>query len=75
MAAEIVTPSVLEEKLNTEGLRPAAERLQEGEVVPFSEVEKQYKNPVALSFMLYLAPILLIFGLGVFMLVPLASCL
>lgn len=44
MAAEIVTPSILEEKPNVEGMRPAEDRLQEGEKVPFSVVEKQYKK-------------------------------
>lgn len=44
MVTEIVTPSVIPEKPNVEGERPAIERIREGENIPFSEVEKQYKK-------------------------------
>jgi photosynthetic reaction center M subunit/photosynthetic reaction center L subunit len=45
VVTEIVTPSVIHAKPNVEGERPAVERIREGENIPFSEVEKQYKKP------------------------------
>ncbi|HMQ51096.1 MAG TPA: photosynthetic reaction center subunit M [Anaerolineae bacterium] len=45
MVPEVLTPSVIESRPNIEGERPAAERIREGAIVSFSEVEKQYKKP------------------------------
>ncbi len=45
MAFEMITPTVASHKPNTDGERPASERLREGTTISFAEVEKQYKKP------------------------------
>ncbi len=45
MTTNIVTPTVEDQDPSLKEHRPAIERVREGEKVPFSEIEKQYKKP------------------------------